>query len=64
MEIVNLGRMGFYANSLVNNKPIKNLVSSTLETNNLITGLYEGFINYFENQWLPYYLNGMLNYSF
>ena len=26
--------------------------------------LYEEFINYFKNQWLVYYLNGLLNYKF
>ena len=44
-QIVNLGRTGFYRNTLINGTPIKDSVSNTLDTRNLITNLYSGFIN-------------------
>lgn len=45
-EFINLPRMGFYQNALVNGNPIKNSVTEpVIMDNNLITGIYDGFIN-------------------
>lgn len=44
-QVANLGRTGFYQNTLINGTPIKNLVSNTIDTNNLITSLSPGYIN-------------------
>ena len=43
-----------------NNKILDELKLKFIKKNNL----YEVFINYFENQWLVYYINGLLNYKF
>ena len=47
-------------NSYKNNKILDELKLKFIKKNNL----YEEFINYFKNQWLVYYLNGLLNYKF
>ena len=44
-QVVNLGRTGFYHNTLINNVPIKNTVSNTIDNNNLITELTPGWLN-------------------
>ena len=44
-EVIGLGRVGIYENSLINNVPIKNYVYNTIDTNNLITNIYTGFVN-------------------
>lgn len=44
-QIVNLGRTGFYRNTLINGVPVKDTVSNTLDANNMITNLNLGYLN-------------------
>ena len=43
-----------------NNKILEDIKLKYIKENNL----YKDFINYFENQWLPYFINGILNYKY